>query len=234
MMPQTWGLEESAPLDPPNYGYRTGFRTPEPGEIKLQGWVAVAEGATGIMFFTSVAIRPDEHEIWDYGFKETANTRAAGELFGELKKVAPLLCRLERDYKEKGLVLKFLDGGTGLSSRLERDYKEKGLVAVKSGSALAHSFVKRPGYPGTGRYVILASTDGFASQVVSLEIAGGQQVYDMVRRNVITDLGNIKLGAGEGMVLLIGTPGQFREDCLMIDEQLKRYYEYRGLSKQSR
>jgi len=50
MMPQAWGAEETAPLDPPNYGYRQGMRTPEPGEIKLQGWVAVAEGATGLMF----------------------------------------------------------------------------------------------------------------------------------------------------------------------------------------
>jgi len=200
MMPQAWGAAESAPLDPPNYGYRNGMRTPEPGEIKLQGWVAIAEGATGIMFYAAVASRPDQHHLWDVGWTETANTRAAAELFQQVTRVAPLLCRLERDYKEDGF------------------------VASSNPRVLAHSFVKREGYPGNGRYVVLASLDGFGPQTLDLSITGASRVYDMIARKEMTDsLKQIELQAGEGHVFLCGTAEDFEQDCRLIDEDLKKW-----------
>jgi hypothetical protein len=202
MMPQAWSEKAKEILDPPNYGYITGMRKPEPGEIKQQGWLAVAEGATGIMYFAGVPRNQDTSHLWDYGFKETENTRAAGELFGQLMRVAPLLVRIERDYKEDGF------------------------MKVLSGKAVARSFTRRQGYPGSGRYIVLASLDGFNAQDVSLQIDGGRKVYDMVKRQEISGtLGALKIGAGEGMVLLVGTPQQFSDDCRMIDEQLQKYYQ---------
>ncbi len=199
MMPQSWGTAETAPLDPPNYGYRNGMRTPEPGEIKLQGWVAIAEGATGIMFYAAVANRPEVHHLWDVGWTETANTRAAAELFRRVKQVAPLLCRLERDYEEEGFV-------TSSNPRV-----------------IAHSFTKREGYPGEARYIVVASLDGFGPQTVDLSVAGNGRVYDMIERVDVTDsLAQIHLEAGEGQVLLVGSPEDFAQDCRLIDEELRK------------
>jgi len=198
MMPQAWGTTESASLDAPNYGYRSGMRTPEPGEIKMQGWVAVAEGATGIMFYTTLAGNDQERQLWDAGWTETDNTRAAGELFEQLSRVAPLL------------------------SRLERDYREADFVQSSTTSVLAHHFVKRTGYgEGKTRYVVVASLDGFEPQTVDLTIHHGtHRVYDMVSRRDITDeLKGIVLPPGEGKVLLIGTQVDFETDCRLIDAE---------------
>jgi hypothetical protein len=194
MMPQSWGCEPSAPLDPPNYGYRTGMRTPEPGEIKLQGWVAIAEGATGLMYYAAVASRPTDHQLWSHDWQETPNAQAAGEFFAEVAKVAPLLCRLERDYGEEGF------------------------VEVTSGNATAHSFVKREGYPGSARYIVLASLNGFEPQTVALEITGGAGVFDLLTREEVTGkLSAINLGPGEGRVYLVGSRQDFEADGQMID-----------------
>ena len=199
MMPQAWGTVESAPLDPPNYGYRTGMRTPEPGEIKLQGWVAIAEGATGIMFYAAVARRPDEHQLWNMGWTETANTRAAAELFGRIERVAPLLCRLERDYKEEGF------------------------VHSSNPRVIAHTFVKRNGYPGNARYIVLASLSGFESQTLELSVTDSGRVYDMIDRKDITgDLANLELPAGGGRLLLVGSEQDLDQDCAMIDQAQKK------------
>lgn len=198
MMPQAWGTAESAPLDPPSYGYRGGMRTPEPGEIKLQGWVAVAEGATGILFYATVATAAGEHQLWDAGWTETANTRAAGELFERLSRVAPVLCRLERE-----------DG--------EADF-----VASSNPRVLAHRFVKRVPQADAARYVVLASLDGFDRQQLNLTIQRGhQRVYDLIARQDVTDsLSGIALPPGEGGLLLVGTPADFDADCRLIDAAL--------------
>lgn len=208
IMPQAWGTAESASLDPPNYGYRSGMRTPEPGEIKLQGWVAVAEGATGIMFYATVAQGPEEHQLWDQGWTETANTQAAAELFGRMTRVAPLLCRLERDYREEGF------------------------VHSSNPQVLAHSFVKRSGYSGSARYVVLASHDGFGPQTLDLSIQSNDRVYDMIDRKDITgDLTQMKLAAGEGRLLLVGNQSDLERDGTLIDEALKTWNH--GLSEQA-
>ena len=200
MMPQAWGEDETAPLDPPNYGYRSGMRTPEPGEIKLQGWVAVAEGATGLMYYASLAGRPGEHQLWDEGWTETANTRAAGELFGVIRRVAPLLCRLERDDREAGF------------------------VEISNPRVLAHSFAKRPDYPGKARYLVLASVDGFESQSFDLAVATEARIHDMTTRQDVTGkLTGLTLGPGEGTVLLVGTPEDFQADCQLTDEELDKW-----------
>ena len=197
MMPQAWGSDETAPLDPPHYGYRRGMRTPEPGEIKLQGWVAIAEGATGLMFYATVARDPGQHHLWDAGWTETANTRAAGILFARVGRVAPLLCRLERDGRESGF------------------------VKISSDRVLAHSFAKRPGNAGDGRYIVLASLDGFGPQTVGVTLTGAEHVYDMVnRRDVTGQLTNWTLAPGEGTLLLAGTARQYEADCHLIDKAL--------------
>jgi hypothetical protein len=197
MMPQAWGEAETAPLDPPHYGYRTGMRTPEPGEIRLQGWLAIAEGATGLMFYATVARRPGEHQLWDAGWTETATTRAAGDLCAQVRRVAPLLCRLERDYREAGFV--------------ETDNRQ----------VLAHRFVKRPGYGGGACYVVLASLDGFGPQKYSLTVKSDDHVFDVVSRQDVTDrLKNRELGAGEGTLLAIGSNDQVAADYRLIDEEL--------------
>jgi hypothetical protein len=193
MMPQSWGCAPSAPLDPPNYGYRTGMRTPEPGEIKLQGWVAIAEGATGLMYYAAVASKPTDDQLWSNDWQETPNARAAGELFAEVAKVAPLLCRLERDYREEGF------------------------VEVAGGSAIAHSFVKRDGYPGSARYIVLASLEGFEPQTVGLQITSGASVFDLLTRQEVSGkLNAVSLGPGEGRVYLVGSRQDFETDCGMI------------------
>lgn len=196
MMPQAWGTAESAPLDPPDYGYRTGMRTPEPGEIKLQGWVAVAEGATGILFYAAEARRPGEHQLWDRDWTETANTRAAAELFGRITRVAPLLCRLERDYREEGF------------------------VQCSNPRVLAHSFVKRKGYPGNARYIVLASLDGFGPQSLDLSITGSGRVHDMIdRKDITASPAHLELAAGEGRLLFVGSQPDLDQDRAMIEER---------------
>ena len=222
MMPQAWGTAETAPLAPPHYGYRGGMRTPEPGEIKLQGWVAVAEGATGIMFYAALATSPGERQLWDADWTETDNTRAAGELFKRLSRIAPVLCRLQREAGEADFV-------TSSNPRV-----------------LAHRFVKRTPHQSTAQYVVYASLDGFGSQSFDLTIQHGEhRVYDLVTRQDVTDslvrcplapqgrgqgegaesasvvcrtvLNGIELPAGEGGLLLVGTPADFEADCRLID-----------------
>ena len=201
MMPQAWGGGLDAPLDPPHYGYRTGMRTPEPGEIKQQGWLAIAEGATGVMFYATVPRSPDQHHLWDYRWTETANTRAAGELFAKAGRVAPLLCRLERDYGEKGV------------------------VRVTGGSVVAHSFSKRAAYgPGPVQYVVVASLDGFQPQTAQLRIEDSHAVHDMAKRERLTpdDAGmvEIHLGPGDGTVLSVGPGADYEADCALCDAGL--------------
>jgi len=110
------------------------------------------------MFYTALAGNDQEHQLWDVGWTEMDNTRAAGELFQQLSRVAPLL------------------------SRLERDYREADFVHSSTTSVLAHRFVKRPGYgEGKANYVVIASLDGFKPQTVDLTIHHGtHRVYDMV------------------------------------------------------
>ncbi|NOX56946.1 MAG: hypothetical protein GXP27_21400, partial [Planctomycetes bacterium] len=209
MMVQAWGTPERRPLDPPHYGYRTGMRTPEPGEIKLQGWVSVAEGATGLFFYAALPSRPEEHQLWDFGWKETARTRAAGELFEQLQRVAPLLCRLERDYAEAGF------------------------VSTSNPKVIAHTFVRRKDSDNTGRpaeqtrrpsdlpparYIVLASLDGFEPQRFNLSVQTDQRVFDLISRRDITDqLTDMVLPPGEGRVLLVGSRDDFHQTCRLID-----------------
>lgn len=190
MMPQAWGQAETAPLDPPNYGYRRGMRTPQPGEIKLQGWVAVAEGATGLLYYAALAADARQHQLWDAGWRETENTRAAGQLFERIGRVGSLLCRLQRDYREAGF------------------------VRSSNPSVLAHSFVPRPGRRGKGRYIVLASLDGFGGQQLDLTVPAEARVYDLVARKDLTGaLKSLRLGPGEGTLLLVGTEGDYRAAC---------------------
>ncbi|HID23955.1 MAG TPA: hypothetical protein EYP14_16360 [Planctomycetaceae bacterium] len=215
MMVQAWGTPERRPLDPPYYGYRTGMRTPEPGEIKLQGWLSVAEGATGIFFYAALPSSPDQHQLWDYGWKETARTRAAGELFEQLQRVAPLLCRLQRDYREAGF------------------------VSTSNPKVIAHTFVRRsrsgngrrpadrtrrPSDFSAARYVVIASLDGFEPQRFNLSVRPGRRVFDLIARRDITDqLTSMVLAPGEGRVLLVGSPKAFQDTCRLIDEEIARW-----------
>jgi hypothetical protein len=195
IMPQAWGTAESAPLDPPHYGYRGGMRTPEPGEIKLQGWVAVAEGAVGILFYAALPTAAGERQLWDADWTETDNTRAAGELFERLSQIAPILCRLER-----------ADG-------------EEEFAVSSNPRVLAHPFAKRAPHEDSSRYVLLASLDGFGPQRFDVTIQrGSRRVYDLVARQDVTDsLRGIELPPGEGGLLLVGTPADYDADCRLID-----------------
>lgn len=178
------------PVTPIVYGYRSGMRTPEPGEIKLQGWVAVAEGATGVVYYAGVADGPGQHQMWDIGWTETANTRAAGELFARLKQLGPVLCRLERDYREKEI------------------------LTVSNPRVLAHRFTARLNHKLPGTYLVLASLDGFGPQSFDLALKTGQPVYDLVRRTEITGkTSGMRLGPGEGTVLLVGSAQDFQAAC---------------------
>jgi len=198
MMPQSYGQLQTT-LDPPYYGFRGGMRMPEPGEMKQQGWLAIAEGAVGLCFFLGTS--PKMPTLFGPGYAETPQLRAVGELFARVTTVAPLLCRLERAAREDAR------------------------VRITRGAAVAQGFGKRAGYGGAGRYIVLASLDGFAAQEVGLAIEDAAHIYDMVARQEITgSLDALRLEAGEGTLLLIGTPEAFAADCAMIDEQLQQYY----------
>ena len=199
MMGQAWGTAERRPLQPPHYGDRGGMRTPQPDEIKLQGWLAIAEGATGLFFFAAVPKQPGEHHLWDAGWTETANTRAAGELFTRIRQVAPLLCRLERDHAEEGF------------------------VSTSNPKVIANSFVKRKPYAGKGRYVVLASTDGFKPKTFDLQISSRLRVFDLVKRQELTRKKGMVLRPGEGTLLLIGAQGHYKVDCRLIDDELSKW-----------
>jgi len=135
--------------------------------------------------------------LWDEGWTETANTRAAGELFERVGSVAPLLCRPERDYGEEGF------------------------VQASNPQVLAHSFKKRPGRPGDARYVVLVSLDGFGPQSFDLTVTTEKRIFDLLRRDDVTDkLTAQSLPAGEGTLLLIGTRDEFEADCALIDGEL--------------
>jgi hypothetical protein len=88
---------------------------------------------------------------------------------------------------------------------------------------IAHSFVKRNGYPGNARYIVLASLDGFESQTLALSVSDSGRVYDMIDRKDITgDLALLKLAAGEGRLLLVGSEQDLNQDCAMIGQALKK------------
>ena len=134
------------------------------------------------MYYATLPELPNRHHLWDAGWQETPNTRAAGELFARLERVAPLLCRLERDYGEKDF------------------------VQCSSPRVLAHSFKARPGYKLSGRYVVLASLDGFQAQSCELTIQSNEPIHDLVSGRKLSDRPlRIELGPGEGTVIGIGT-----------------------------
>lgn len=198
VMPQAWGTAETASLDPPNYGYRSGMRTPEPGEIKLQGWVAIAEGATGIMFYAANPSSPGERQLWDADWTETANTRAAGELFAQLAQISPILCDLQREDDESDF------------------------VTSSNPQILAHCFARRTARPGAAsaaRYIVLASLDGFASQRFDVAVKRGEaRVYDLAARRDVTDaLTDRVLSPGSGGLWLVGDPEDYAADCQLIE-----------------
>lgn len=243
MMPQAWGSgsEEMFGISPGrNFARVGGMRRPEPGEMKLQGWVAVAEGATGIMYYNGRGPLPHgRHQLWDYPYRETGNTRAAGELFASLGRVAPLLVRMERDYRELACLEELEKTGARFGRR-EHDSKFASVTVLEPGEsvpapgvrgAIVHSFAWRGEYRGngyaSGRFVVLASLNGFERQVIGLALdrTGDERVYDMVRRKDVTgELERVVLEAGEGMVLLLGSEHDFTAVCGMIDEEVKRYY----------
>ena len=134
--------------------------------------------------------------MWDRDWTETANTRAAAELFGRIGRVAPLLCRLERDYREEGF------------------------VQCSNPRVLAHSFVKRKGHPGNARYIVLASLDGFGPQSLDLSITGSGRVHDMIdRKDITASPAHLELAAGEGRLLFVGSRPDLDQDRAMIEER---------------
>jgi hypothetical protein len=117
---------------------------------------------------------------------------------GRIERVAPLLCRLERDYQEEGF------------------------VHSSNPRVIAHSFVKRSEYSDDARYTVLASLDGFESQTLTLSVTHSGRVYDMIDRKDITGtLPQLELAAGEGRLLLVGSRQNLDQDCAMIDKASK-------------
>ena len=199
MMPQAYGYRPEPTLDPPHYNYRTGARAPEPGEIKLQGWVAIAEGATGLMYYLYLANQPGVQALRSSEWQPSDRLKAVGELFERVARVAPLLCRLERDYKEEGF------------------------VEINTTTALAHTFVKRNGFPGGARYVVVASTDGFKSQTVKVDLNTMNKVYDLVEgRPYLSGAVTLELAPGEGTLLAVGTDRDIQADVGMIERELAK------------
>jgi len=199
MMLQVHGDIQARSLDPPHYGYVSGYRPPTPAEIKLQAWVSVAHGATGIFYYTYVG-RGHMTSFRDAQWRKTDRWDAARALFAELAKVGPLLCRLERDYGEKET------------------------LTVSNSRVMAHTFRSRTGWRSTGRYVVLANTDAFASQTCDIDLNKPAEVHDFIRDQHLTaPIRGYRLEPGDGTVLLLGSPDQFRSDQSLVAVEVSRW-----------
>jgi len=202
LMPQVHGDIHRKPLDPPGYRFLTGYRPPTLAELSQQAWIGIAHGATGVMYYTYHAPRPDFVTFRDHNWKPTPRLAAVGKLFGTLRGIAPLLCRLERDYEDENL------------------------LHCDNAKIVCHTFVKRPGFEGKGRYVVAASLDAFGPQRFKLDLPKGVKMFDMVRRTEVKRSAfPLELQPGWGGLYLLGGKDDFAADVEMIDELLKRYYE---------
>jgi len=200
IMPQAWSQAAQIKTTPPWFG--ASWRRPplSAGMTKWQVWTAVAHGATGVIFFPYRWGGDGSWETlrkWDTG-EETDMLRGAADAFGKLKKVGPILCRLERDYEDKKI------------------------AHASDGRILATSFKPRKGSGVTGHYLVLANNDWDNEVCFEMISARGKtpRWYDCIRGWDLPPaaLKRMVLGPGDGTVIALEGKATYMKDLESTEE----------------
>ena len=172
-------------------------RWPTPAEMKMQGWCAVAHGATGLMpYFYGIPTAPRHvvtHARGGYGYgclktleaADTPQWNAWGEACAKIGRVAPLLVRIRRTPKALA---------TSSNPRVE-------LV----------SYQPEPGRTGADRagVLIAASNNPTGPETFAIRLGEGVPgtVWDLLTNQALdaAALSKQDLPAGSGRVYLVGT-----------------------------
>jgi len=190
-VPQAWGAEPEYSFDPPYFGAVGGMRKPTAAMMKVQAWVAVLKGATGVFYFLYIANHPEESGLRNYDWSETEQLRGATEVFAQLEKVAGLLVRLERDYEDA----KF--------------------VTTSNPVVWLHTFKSKPKYGLRCRYAVVVNTDWEKEQSFELKLASPLPprsfIYDCVAGKPLGQSA-LTLAAGEGTLLAFGSQQEIERD----------------------
>ena len=98
VMPQAFGSHQAWKPDPPWNGWMGGYYMPNPTFCTWEAWAAIAEGATGIIYYHYYGGNDSREltmrtEMWN----ETCQLRAIGTAFGEIRRLAPFLLNAELD-----------------------------------------------------------------------------------------------------------------------------------------
>ncbi|OIO97527.1 MAG: hypothetical protein AUJ92_03540 [Armatimonadetes bacterium CG2_30_59_28] len=190
-MPQACGIVPDDSCDPPHFGPVGGFRKPTAAMVKVQAWVAVLKGATGVLYYPYISNHPGHSSLRDFDWSETEQLKGASDIFAQLEKVAGLLVRLERDFSDD----KF--------------------VSSANPAVWIHTFKSRPENRLRCRYAVVANTDWENAQTLDLKLTqplpANAMVYDCIAGK--PSGGNaIALSPGDGMVLAFGSRQDIERD----------------------
>jgi hypothetical protein len=75
------------------YHYRQELRDPTPAEIRVQAYLSIAHGATGMMYYQ---YNGDAPSLFDADGNPNASHAELGKVLGELRQLGPLLLTLQR------------------------------------------------------------------------------------------------------------------------------------------
>ncbi|MDP7252764.1 MAG: hypothetical protein QGF00_24380 [Planctomycetota bacterium] len=184
-MPQCVGMEptaDQATLDPPHYGrHPGGYKLPTPAEIRWQTYATVAIGAKGVMFYHYDSLLGPE-------MAGNENLTEMGKVFGEIKRLSPVLLRLERD-------------------DTEREW-----VACNDSLIFVRSFRPQKGSSLEGRFLMVVNNDMRNERTFALGLKGEpSDAFDLRAGKKITgQLQNITLAPGDGMLVLMGSEKSFQ------------------------
>ena len=196
IMPQAFGSHQAWKPGKPWEGWMGGYYMPNPTFCTWEAWAAIAEGATGIIYYHYYGGHDHREltmrtEMWN----ETCQLKAIGDAFAEIEKIAPCLLRAE------------LDHGVVRIASTERDVRVVGFKP-KAGPAALRLVVAVNDNIINRRTFQLQHDKGASVRIVDL--ADGRDVTDESKAC------NLALVAGTGRLFAIGTAADiaaFRAAC---------------------
>ena len=199
VMPQAFGSAQAWRPGKPWEGWMGAYYMPNPAFCTWEAWAAIAEGATGIIYYHYYG-GADHRELCmrTESWNETCQLKAIGMVFAEIEKVAPYLVRCALDEEVVQIA------STDRDVRVVGFRPKVGPKRVRIVVAVNDNLTNR-------RTFQLQHTKGASAVIVDL--ATGTDV------TASSKACKLDLAAGMGKVFAIGTPAdvrQFQAACTSV------------------
>jgi hypothetical protein len=196
VMPQAFGSHQAWKPGKPWEGWMGGYYMPNPTFCTWQAWAAIAEGATGVIYYHYYG-GADHRELCmrTESWNETCQLKAIGMAFAEIEKLAPYLVQAEPDPDLVQIA------STDTNVRLVGFRPKVGPKSVRLVVAVNDNIYNR-------RQFQLQHTKGKAARIVDL--ATGVDVTDASKKCALA------IHAGMGKLYAIGVPADikaFQQAC---------------------